>query len=328
MLKVLIDNKDGNVWDLSQIVADVTWKTSRIGKAGSLDFTLIKNALGQDKTFKYSNGDIVRVQEAEHNVNIFYGYIFSVNEGKDEAVKISCYDQLRYLMANDTYVFTNITASEVVRTIAADFNLLLGQIDDTGYRIPTMVEDNQKLLDIICKALDLTLINSGKNYIFFDDFGSLSVRNVEDLWLDFIIGDGSLMTDYTYNTSIDSDTYNKIKLYKDNKNTGKREIYIAQDSVNMAKWGVLQLYQNVDENLNPAQIDERLTTLSTLKNRESKILKIEAIGDFRVRAGSYVSLQIEEYSINQPFLVDECTHRFDSADHTMSLELKAIMKVI
>ncbi|AFQ45153.1 XkdQ/YqbQ family protein [Desulfosporosinus meridiei] len=328
MLKILIDKKDGDVWDISSLVADVSWKTSRIGKAGSLDFTLIKNAPGQDKTFKYSNGDIVSVQRAEDGAKAFFGYIFSIDGGRDEAVKITCYDQIRYLMSNDTYVFTNITASEVVQKIAADFNLKLGQIDDTGYRIPTMSENDKKLLDVICKALDLTLINSGKNYVFFDDFGSLSVRNVEDLLLDFVVGDNSLMTDYVHKLSIDSDTYNKIKLYKDNKDTGRREVYCAQDSVNMAKWGVLQLYQSVDEDMNSAQINELLDTLATLKNRESKTLKIEAIGDLRVRAGSYVRIQIQEYGINQPFLVDECTHSFDGADHKMSLELKAIMKVI
>lgn len=325
MLNILIDNKDGNVWDITQIVVDVSWKTSRIGKAGSLDFTLIKNAPGQDKTFKYTNGDIVRVQRAEDGANVFYGYIFSIDGGRDETVRISCYDQLRYLMANDTYVFANVTAADVVKKIAADFGLKLGQIDDTGYKIPTMAEDNQKLLDIICKALDLTLINTGKNYVFLDDFGSLSVRNVNDLLLDFIIGDGSLMTDYTHKISIDSDTYNQIKLYRDNKETGKREIYQAFDSVNMAKWGVLQLYQSVDEGMNEAQINELLDTLATLKNRESKTLKIEAIGDLRVRAGCYLRIQIQEYGINQPFLVDECTHSFDGADHRMSLELKAIL---
>ncbi len=323
MLAIYIDKKDGNVWNISQLVADVTWKTSRIGKAGSLSFTLIKNSPDQDQSFKYSNGDIVYVQ-MQDGTKVFYGYIFSIDGGKDEAIKITCYDQLRYLMASDTYVFSNVTASEVVRQIATDFRLKLGRIDDTGYMIPGMSEDNQKLMDIICKALDLTLINTGKNYVFFDDFGALSVRNVEDFLLDFIIGDNSLMTDYSHRVSIDSDTYNVIKLYRDNKETGKREIYQAHDSVNMAKWGVLQLYQSVDENMNFAQIDEMLKALSALKNRETKSLKIEAIGDIRVRAGRYVRIMIEEYGINQPFLVDECTHSFDGVNHMMSLELKVI----
>ncbi len=323
MLMVFIDKKDGNVWNISQLVADVTWKTSRIGKAGSLSFTLIKNSPDQDQSFSYANGDIVYVQ-MQDGAKVFYGYIFSIDGGKDEAVKITCYDQLRYLMASETYVFANVTAAEVVKQIATDFKLKLGQIDDTGYRIPTMSEDNQKLMDIICKALDLTLINAGKNYVLFDDFGTLSVRNVEDFLLDFIIGDQSLMTDYSHKVSIDSDTYNKVKLYRDNKVTGKRDAYIAQDSANMAKWGVLQLSQSVDEEMNEAQISELLDALITLKNRETKGLKVEAIGDIRVRAGRYIRIQIEEYGINQPFLVDECTHSFDGVNHTMSLELKMI----
>ncbi|WP_018213742.1 XkdQ/YqbQ family protein [Desulfitobacterium hafniense] len=323
MLKIAIDNKDGNVWDVSQIVAALNWKTSRIGKAGSMDFTLIKSAPDQEQSFKYSNGDIVHVQ-MEDGTNVFYGYIFSIDGGKDEEVRITCYDQLRYLMASDTCIYTNITASELVREIAAKFQLEIGRIDDTEYRIPTLSEDNQKLMDMICKALDLTLINTGKNYVFFDDFGVLTVRNVEDFLLDFIIGDHSLMTDFSHKISIDSDTHNVIKLYKDNEETGMREVYEERDSANVAKWGVLQLCQSVDEKMNYAQIDELLKNLSAIKNRETKSLKIEALGDIQVRAGRYVRIQIAEYGINQPFLVDECTHSFDGVNHTMSLELRVI----
>ena len=322
MLEVLIDNKNGNVWDITNIVSNMSWKTSRIGKSGSLDFTLIKNGLYQDPNFQYQNGDVVTVKK--NNQNVFYGYIFTIDEGKNEDVKINCYDQTRYLMANDTYVFTNSTASDVLRRIAKDFNLQLGRVDDTLYKIPSMVEDGKKLMDIICKALDLTLINAGVNYFLYDDFGSLSLRRCDDFLLDFIIGEGSLMTNYTNKTSIDSDTYNRIKLYQDNKKTGKREVYMDQDSNNIAKWGVLQLYQSVDESLNEAQINELLNTLATLKNRETKTLRIDAIGDIRVRAGAYVPIIIQEYGINQPFLVDECTHKFEGTDHTMSLELKVI----
>ncbi|WP_019123709.1 XkdQ/YqbQ family protein [Brevibacillus massiliensis] len=322
MFEVLLDNKNGNVWDISNIVTGITWKTSRIGRPGSLDFTLIKGAIYQSQAFQYNNGDIVRFRYNDNNV--FYGYIFSIDEGRDENVRILCYDQIRYLLAKDTYVFANVTVGDIIKRIADDFKLKVGQIADTGYRIPTMVEDGQTLLDIIDKGIVLTLWNTNRNYVFFDDFGELSLWNVEDLLVDFIVGDGSLMTDYTTKRSIDQDTYNKIKLYKDNKETGKREVYVAQDSGNIDKWGVLQLYQSVDENKNTAQINQMLQQLIAIKNRESKSLRIEAIGDVRVRAGCYIPIAIEEYGINQPFLVDECTHRFDGAEQTMSLELKVI----
>lgn len=322
MLKIVIDNRNGNVWDVSQIVTGVQWKTSRIGKAGSLDFTLIKNALYQDKSFQYNNGDVVRVHYK--NAPVFFGYIFSVDGGKDNAVKIKAYDQLRYLMASDTYVLSNVKASEIVEMIAKKFNLKVGTLEDTVYRIPKMMEDAQQLLSIISRALDYTLINANLNFVFYDDFGELTIRNVESTLIDFIIGDGSLMYDYQMKTSIDDDTYNKIVLYKDNKDTGKRELYVAQDSANIAKWGLLQLYQSVDENMNKAQIEQMLDTLATLKNRETKTLKVNAIGDIRVRAGTYARILIKEYDINQPFLVDECTHSFDGAEHTMTLDLKVI----
>jgi hypothetical protein len=80
----------------------------------------------------------------------------------------------------------------------------------------------------------------------------------------------------------------------------------------------------VDEEKNAAQIDEMLQQLARLKNREQRTLKLDAVGDIRVRAGMYLPIVIESLGINQPMMVDEVRHRFDGADHTMSLTLKVI----
>lgn len=322
MLEVLIDNKNGNVWDISEIAQSVSWKTSRIGKASTLDVTLIRRGIYQDKSFAINNGDIIRVRK--DSANIFYGFVFDIGSGKDEEVRVKAYDQLRYLMANDTYVFKNVTATQVIRQIAGDFGLKTGQLADTGYKIPAMVEDGKKLLDIICKALDLTLINSGKNFIFFDDFGQLALRNVTEWKVDFVIGDESLLYDYDYKRSIDDETYNRIKLVQDNKKTKKRDVYIAQDSTNIGQWGRLQFYDKVDENMNQAQINVLLKQLLELKNRERKSLRLQSLGDPRVRAGCYIPVIIEKIGVNQYFLVDECQHKFDGDDHTMTIDLKVI----
>lgn len=323
MLKLQLDNKNGTMWDLSEVVTSVKWKTTRIGKASSLGFTYIKGGVFESSEFVINNGDIVRC--IVDDANMFYGYVFSVETGKDEDVSVTCYDQTRYLMNTDTYVLANVTATDVLKRIASDFGLKTGTLADTGYVIPTLSEDGQKLMDIICKSLTLTLINTGRNYVLFDDFGELTIRNIESTLADFYIGTGSLLTDYSYKQSIDDDTYNRIKLYKENKESGKREVHIAQDSNNIAKWGLLQLYQSVDEDMNDAQIRELLDQFAVLKNKESKTLKIEAIGNVQLRAGSYISLVIPELDINQPFLIDECSHDFKgSSDHTMSLELKVI----
>ena len=319
MPEILLDNKDGKVIDISELVSSVSWKTVRIGQPGSLDMRLVKH-----KDLKIESGAVVRVKANKQNV--FYGYVFTVERSQDDDVRVTAYDQIRYLLSNDTYVFSNATATQIIRKIAQDLGLKVGSLVDTGYRIPSLVadEDNQKLLDVIYKALDLTLISTGNIFVFYDNFGSLTLQNVNNMRVNVVIGDESLAYGYSHKRSIDDDTYNRIKLVRDNKDTGKREVYVAQDSLNIAKWGRLQYFQKVDEKLNSAQIKQMLEQLIQLKNREKKTFRIDAIGDLRIRAGVYVPIMLKELGINQHFLVDECTHKWDGSEHSMQLTLKGV----
>lgn len=316
MLEVLLDNKDGTVWDISELVSNASWKTSRIGKPGSFDFTVIAD----DELVLY-NGDVVRAKW--DGVPIFYGYVFTIGSGQEEEISVKCYDQIRYLSSSETYILKNITAGAVIKRIADDFGLKWGHIADTKYKIPSLIED-QKLIDTICKALDHTVVNTGIIYNFYDDFGALALRDAREMKVDLVIGDESLLYGYSFEKSIDSDTYNKIKLVRENKETGGKDIYIAQDSANIAKWGQLQLLQKVEDDKNEAQIKQLLDTLTQLKNRETKKLKLEALGNPSLRAGSYIAVAIEALGIDQYFLVDECTHSFSGEDYTISMELKVI----
>lgn len=316
MPEILIDNRDGTVWDVSELVTDIVWKTSRIGKAGSLELAMIK-----DEQVTINNGDVLSFRLGGEKV--FYGYVFTIDHGKDDAMKIAAYDQTRYLMSSDTYVLSNVTATDVVRRICMDIGLKVGHLAETRHRM-SLVEDGKKLMDIIFSALDKTLIATEKIYVLYDDFGEITLRDAEDMTVDFIIGDDSLMFNWSHQRSIDKDTYNRIKLVRDNKETGRRDVYIAQDSANIARWGRLQYFKAVDENMNPAQINELLDTLITVKNRETRTLKIDALGDIRVRAGCYVPIQIDELDVNQFFLVNECTHRISGGEHTMQLDLRVV----
>jgi len=322
MLEILVDNKDGRVWDVSKIATDVSWTTARVGKPSSLEFSLANGGETQNETFAISNGDVVRVRLGD--VNVFYGYVFRLKQNADREISVTAYDQMRYLLNKDTYVFKNVETGDVIRQIAADFKLKTGRIDATGYKIPSMMEDGQTLLDMIEKANALTISNAGQFFVFFDDCGALSLRRVSQLRTDFYIGDDSLLTGYDYAQDIDSDTYNRIKLYRNNNETGKRDIFLVQDSANMAQWGVLQLYESVDDNLNAAQIEQRLNQLATLKNREQRTLSIDALGDIRVRAGMYLPIGISSLGINQLMLAEEVKHSFGSAEHYMSITLRVI----
>ena len=53
-IQLLLDNKNGNVFDISELVSEVTWKTKRKGKPSSLDIQLLK-----DSKINVSNGDVI-----------------------------------------------------------------------------------------------------------------------------------------------------------------------------------------------------------------------------------------------------------------------------
>jgi len=166
-------------------------------------------------------------------------------------------------------------------------------------------------------------MNKGKMYVLYDDFGKLNLRDVETMKIpDLVVGDYNAQN-YSYKTDIDTDTYNKVKLYRDNEKTGKREIYIAQDSNNINNWGVLQYYEKVDENTNPKAKAE---SILKLKNKKMRTLQLkEVLGDIRVRAGTSVMTLLKDVgdiSVQQYMIVEKAKHVFGNDEHWMTLDLR------
>lgn len=323
----LIESKaDGQIYDVSQLVESVRYRTFIREQAGKFEFDLLK-----DDVISYSEGDKVRFQvkpDGEPDfVPIFFGYVFSKEKNRWGLIKTTCYDQLRYLKAHESYVFTGVTATQVIKKIADDFQLKVGTLADTGYTITsTIVQQNKALLDIIYYGLQQTQLNTGKLYNFYDDFGSLTLTEAKDMYVDVILGVESLVTDYNYKTDIDADTYNKIKLVKPNRKTGKGDVYIAQDTNTQKNWGILQKYDVVDENLNDAQIQEKAKNSLAYYNRALKTLKLEnCLGVPGLRAGHMVTVDIpdiDDLSSSKRLLLDSVEHTFSSSKHTMNCGMR------
>ncbi|MDQ0269931.1 XkdQ/YqbQ family protein [Cytobacillus purgationiresistens] len=319
-MEVLIDNRNGTVLDIP--VTSIEWKTERIGKAGSFEGSLV---LEEPTKYPINSGAVLRCMDGKQK--IFYGYVFESKYSKNSEVTVKAYDQLRYLNNNDTYVISATTATKAIKRISTDLGLKVGTFVNTGYVVPGIVEDDKSAFDVVCKYLDSTLIATNQNFIIYDDFGSVVLRNVYDIAIpadDFYIGEDSLLFDFDYSKSIDKDTANRVKLVHDNKKTSKREVYIVQDSKNMAKWGRLQKFRKVDENMTDAQIRDLADKMIKLLNRETKTLDLECLGNWRARAGRFVYVYLQKIDIKQYFLIEECSHKWSEGVHTMSLKLKVI----
>ena len=295
----------------------IQWTTERVGSPSTLKFTVVKDELLGDIGFQEGNAVRLKVNGEE----VFYGFVFQKKRSKGQTIDVTCYDQLRYLKNKDTYVYEKKTASQVIQMIAKDFKLNLGTIEPTEYIIPSRVEDNQGLFDIIQNALDLELQNKGELFCLYDKFGKLTLQNIASMKLDLMI-DAEAMEDFSYTSSIDSETYNQIKLTYDNDETGTREVYMVKDSSNSNAWGVLQYTEKLQEGENgKAKAD----ALLELYNKKTRTLKLDnCFGDIRCRAGSMpiVRLHIGDMMLSNYMIVEKATHTFKNNQHTMSLNVR------
>lgn len=312
MTELLIQN--GSKIYAPIVQEDVEWQTERVGTPGKLSFKVLK-----DETLNITEGNAVRFKSDDNNV--FYGFIFSKKRDKEGIITITAYDQLRYLKNKDTYVYENKTAGQVIKMIAKDFGLKTGSIANTKYKIKSRVEDNQTLFDIIQNALDLTLTNKKTMYVMYDDFGKIALKSLADMKIDLVI-DESSGENYDYTSTIDEQTYNKIKLYRDNEKTGKRDVWIAKHSKNINKWGVLQLSESIEDGENGKTKADALLKLYNTKTRRLSLSDIK--GDCRVRAGSMVVvvLDLGDVKLQNYMLVESCKHTFKKDEHTMSLTVR------
>ncbi|MGP1568495.1 MAG: XkdQ/YqbQ family protein [Peptoanaerobacter stomatis] len=315
MYKIYIENKR-KIYDV-EAEGNIVWTTEQKGSPGKLTFNVIK-----DKNLDFAEGNPVKF--IKDGKNIFFGYVWDKSRDKEQIISVTCYDQLRYLKYKDTYVYKVKKASEVISMIAKDFNLKLGSIEDTSYVIEKRIRDNMTLFDIIYDALNLTFDNTKKLYTLYDEFGRLTLKNLESMRLNCIV-DYDNASDFNYKTTLD-DVYNKVKLVKENKDTKKRDVFIAQNSSKMNKWGVLQYFDKVNEKVNAkAKADALLNFYSSI-NRKLSISK--AIGDIRVRGGSSVLINfkdIGDISIKNFMLVDKVVHTFSDNEHFMDLDVKGRM---
>lgn len=318
-IEFLIANISGNKVYQPIIQEGIEWTTERRGSPGILKFDVVK-----DSIIKFNEGDAVRFKV--DGKSIFYGFIFQKKRSKDQIISVTAYDQLRYFQNKDTYVYTNKTASQFVRMLAADYNLQIGTIENTGFVIKSRVEDNTSLFDMIGNALDLTLQNNKEMYVLYDNFGKICLRNISNMRVGsngvYLMIDASTGENFDYTSSIDSDTYNKIKLTYENDETGKRDVYIAQSSANINSWGILQYFDTLSKGENGQAKANALLKLYNQKTRKLKITN--AIGDTRVRAGSMivVNLALGDVTVKNFMLVEKVTHKFKMDEHFMDLTLR------
>lgn len=323
-VQLLIYNpRKSQVWDVASLTESVSWETNRTGSPGTLKFTVMKAG-----DLDFLEGDNVTL--TVDGQRQFYGWVFTKSKNRWGEIEVTCYDRLRYLKANASYAFYNLTAEQILQQIAADLQLDVSTLEPTGYTIPSLIEENQSCLDIVSAALEQVLLNTGNLFVLFDDGGGLSIRSPQSMVSGVLIGEKSCLTDYTYQTDIDAQTYNSVKLSVPNEATGRSDVYVAQDSYNIGRWGLLQLYQQVDGDVNAAQLKARAEATLNYYNRRMRTLKVSSLGVPGLRAGQLVLMKVPDLgdiALDQYVLLDRVSHTWENGVHTMEFETLDLTEV-
>lgn len=146
------ENEKGNIYDVGSLVTELNIETTLEPQPSKLTVTYIddgKTVLtkGSPIMFKYSG------------YNVFYGYVFEHELTSKKEIKITAYDQSRYLKAKDTYVFSGMTASQIFVKVCQDFGIRHKVINPSRYILPPKAYDDKTLWEIIQSGIDTTLMN-------------------------------------------------------------------------------------------------------------------------------------------------------------------------
>lgn len=313
---LITEKRTGKLWDASPCVTTASYITNRTGSPGKFTFTLVKSG-----GISFVEGDNVRF--SVNGELVFFGWVFHKTKDRFGVIDVTCYDSIRYLKANASYHFYGMKASDIIKKIATDFQLNVSEITDSGYKIPSLLEDNQSCIDIIESAIHQTLLNTGRLYVFYDSGHGLCLKEPKEMLSPVILGDKSLVTNYKYDTDIDQQTYNSVKLVMENEKTGKADVWEAYDSDNIKRWGLLRLYQTVNGDKNASQVAEQAKTMLEYHNHRLRTLSFDALGVIGLRAGMMCLMKIQglgDINLDQYVMFEKVVHKFENDKHTMEIE--------
>ena len=167
-----------------------------------------------------------------------------------------------------------------------------------------------------------------------------------------MIGDESLLNNYDYKVDIDQDTYNRFIFVVNSEKTDSDEYETAVIENNeikqlvagidsgtvisntnttldgkkigeetISKWGVLSTIIELKSIEPTNKLEEYMRNVVEIYSIPRKTLKLNAIGYDGVIAGSAFFLYLSKLGVHYPVYVLSATHRYDSNEHTMELEV-------
>lgn len=288
----------------------------------SFALSLMNTADGRSKAIKVNTGDAVKFYV--DGVREFVGIVFDASIDESGKHTLTCYDRNIYLLkSNDTRAFRNKKASDIIKSLAKDFGIPLGTIEDTGYVIPTLILREHSLFDMMNKALVLTRKQTGKRFFLTSTDGKLQLKRHVNNINPWVIEAGANLISAGYSISVEeTKTQVKVTGGKANKLTHSVKSVSSQKL-----YGIMQHIEEMDEKATSSQVKQRAETLLKELNVINDQANIYAVGIIDVKTGSGIYVREPMTGIAGGYYVSSDIHTFTNGMHTMELEISKSLEM-
>ena len=316
--------KDSTGYDISDVVQKATWAGRKNSPARSLQLTILDDPeLGEENRTGidvYEGQHLIMMEDSEE---LFRGIIMQQTRGDDRNLNIIAYDNAIYLANNKgSFNYKKKTATQIFLDVCKRFGISRGEVAQTTYKIPNLVNVNTTIYDILTNALSKTYTANGERYYILSQKGQLNLVRRKELLSKFVLETGEEgspygnLTRYSYSKSI-MNTKTRLRLISQNGKTTAQ----WSDRELEEKIGIMQDVQVPDDSLKKKKLKTQVIIMLNELKQPSESLNITAFGISSVISGTAVYISIPEIGIGRTFYVDSDSHTWDGDLHTMDLTL-------
>lgn len=327
MLFLIKDN--GKKTNITNLSGNLSWRDSIDTLGMELNVEVARN-ISDVYMKKYDVTEVGnKILLMNNTKEIFRG--ITVDLGTERYKKsITAFDYAFYLNQSRTIIqFNNIRADEAIKQLCNKFNVGIGNITNIPTLITKIYKDNT-IAEIIKDILAQATNELGIKYRLEMRAGKLYIEKYTDLIITPTFKPASNLGSFNPLNAIGG--INKTESIADMRNSilissgdekSSRVVAIAKDDANIAKFGLLQEVESVDDkdiakSKNIAQ--HRLKEL----NKVGENISIELLGDDNVRAGRILEIDNETFNLKGKYLVKDCTHTYHNRIHKMNLTIEKV----
>lgn len=305
-MKFLVTGKAGTK-DLTQLVQRATWSGDKASCARTLEADIA--CIAGDALLPQADIELGDRVLFYGDAQLFDGFVFSVQVGTSDRTKtIKAFDRGVYLNRNQGYyAFQRTTPEDIVRRVAEDFGIPLGEIARTGYRFSRNFL-GQSLYKIIATAYTLASADTGEKYRVEFSLDRLSVRRIEQDDNTLIIRGGSNLLTASVTESIEEMT-NRVRVV----NKSYRAVDTVEDADAIARYGVMQSVLNQGE-------DSAKQAKAVLADGGAKQkVTLTCMGDTRSITGRAVAVYESHTGLWGLYWIESDSHTWQNGIYTNKL---------